>query len=74
MTLIQTLDLLIGTLGVLAAIAAAGLWLYASLITVPDNIDTIVDELQRIGRWNAYGAWAAVVGALCAAYVFWRNL
>ncbi len=70
----QTLDLLIGTLGVLAAIAAGGLWLYASLITVPDNIDTIVGEMQRIGRWNAYGAWAAVVGALCAAYVFGRNL
>lgn len=50
------------------------LWMYSSLITVPDNIDTFVGELQRISRWNAYGAWAAIVGALCAAYLFARNL
>ena len=61
---------LINVVGSIAAIIAAGLWLYASLITVPNNIDTIVGELQRISRWNAYAAWAAVVAALCAAYAF----
>jgi hypothetical protein len=43
----------------------------ASLIEVPDNIDTIVGELQRIGRLNAWAAVAALVAALCAAYGFW---
>ena len=70
----QTVDLIVGMLGVLALIATAGLWLYASLIPVPDNIDTIVGELQRVSRWNSYGAWAAVVAALCAAYTFARSL
>jgi hypothetical protein len=61
---------LVNVVGSIAAIIAAGLWLYASLITVPNNIDTIVGELQRISRWNAYAAWAAVVAALCAGYAF----
>jgi hypothetical protein len=39
---------------------AAAFWLRAALITVPDNIDTFVTELQRAGRWNAAGAAACV--------------
>jgi hypothetical protein len=45
-----------------------------SLIEVPDNINTIVGELQRIGRMNALAAFAALVAALCAAHAFWRQL
>jgi hypothetical protein len=48
--------------------------LRASLIDVPDNIDTIVGELQRMGRWNAWAAFAAFVAALCTAYALWRNI
>lgn len=61
-------------LGVAASLLAAGLWLWGSLIDVPDNIDTIVGELQRIGRVNAWAAAAAVIAALCAAYAFWRQI
>ena len=39
---------------------AAACWFYSARIEVPNNIDTIVGELQRIGN-----GWAA--GASCAA-------
>jgi hypothetical protein len=44
------------------------------IIVVPDNIDTIVHELQRISRINALAAFAALIAALCIAYGFWRQL
>jgi hypothetical protein len=68
------LDRMITILGLGASLAAAGLWLWGSLIEVPDNIDTIVSELQRVGRVNAGAAAAAFVGALCAAFTFWRQM
>jgi hypothetical protein len=33
---------------------AAVLWFNSARIEVPDNIDTIVQELQRIGYWNGW--------------------
>jgi hypothetical protein len=57
-----------------ASVVAAALWLWASVIKVPDNLDTIVGELQRIGRVNAGAAFAALIAAGCAAYGFWRQL
>jgi hypothetical protein len=62
---VSTLDKAAGIIGVLAALAAAGLWLRTSVIDVPNNIDTIVGELQRMGRWNAWAAFASFVAALC---------
>jgi hypothetical protein len=59
--------------GIMSSLAAAGLWLYASRIEVPDNIDTFIGELQRISRWNALAAVAAAIAALCAAYAFARQ-
>jgi hypothetical protein len=47
-------------IGVVAALVTAGLWLRASVIDVPDNIDTIAGELRRMGRWNAWAAFAAL--------------
>jgi hypothetical protein len=44
----------IRVLAAIAALIAAGLWLRSALIDVPNNIDTIVGELQRIGRWNSF--------------------
>jgi hypothetical protein len=61
-------------LGVLTTLAAGIFWLVASLIEVPDNQDTFIAALQRIGRINAYGAWCACVAALCAAYTFARTI
>jgi len=68
------MDKAITLLGVTASLLAAGLWLWGSLIDVPNNIDTIVGELQRIGRVNAWAAMAAVLAALCAAYAFWQQV
>ncbi|RXG85768.1 hypothetical protein EAS61_35165 [Bradyrhizobium zhanjiangense] len=48
-------------LGVAVSLLAAGLWLWASRINILDNIDTMIGELQRIGRVNAWAAAAAVI-------------
>jgi len=68
-----TLDVVIGALGIFAALAAATLWWWASVIEVPDNIDTFIAELQRISRINAWGARPATIAALCAAYASARD-
>jgi hypothetical protein len=60
----------VSLIGTIASLFAAVFWLHSSLIEVPDNIDTIVGELQRISRWGSYAAWAAFVAALCAGYGF----
>ena len=70
----SSVDKIIAAVGLVASLAAAGFWLWASLIKVPDNIDTIVGELQRVGRLNAWAAFAAIVAALAAAYAFSRSL
>jgi hypothetical protein len=67
-------DKIVTAVGLAASLAAAGFWLWGSIIEVPDNIDTIVGELQRIGRLNAWAALAALIAALCAAYAFWRQM
>jgi hypothetical protein len=59
-------------LGAVAAIAAAGLWFWASLIEVPDNQDAFIKQLQRISRLNAFAAAAAGVAAICAALALLR--
>jgi hypothetical protein len=57
-------------IGMAASGLAAICFLYATFIAVPDNIDTIVGEMQRVGRWNAaaritVSPWRAP-GILCA--------
>ena len=70
----MTLEMGVATIGMLASFVAACLWFWASVIVVPDNIDTIVHELQRISRINALAAFATLIAALCVAYGFWRQL
>src|SRR3546814_17312743 len=53
------------------AVLAAGFWLWASLITVPDNVDTLISVLQRIGKLNAYGALSASFAAACGVLLLW---
>jgi hypothetical protein len=43
---------IVTSVGLLASLAAAGFWLWAYLIEVPDNIDTIVGGLQGRGTWH----------------------
>ena len=58
-------------IGTVAALVAAFFWFWSSMITVPDNIDTFIGELQRISRLSSYGAIAAGVAAICGAIWFW---
>ena len=51
----------------IAALLAAGCWLRSALIKVPNNIDSIVGELQRIGHGNSLAAFASCAAARLAA-------
>jgi hypothetical protein len=68
------LDHIIGIVGVLSSLAAAGLWLYASRMRVMLSVDSLETDLREMSRWNAYAAIATFVAALCAAYVFARQI
>jgi hypothetical protein len=65
------MTLAIQLLGLFSSGAAAMLWLRGAFIAVPNNLDTIVQELQRIGHWNAAAAVCSCVAFACQAYLFW---
>ncbi|WP_413987936.1 hypothetical protein ACMDCR_18065 [Labrys okinawensis] len=69
-----TLDVCVAATGMLCSAGAAAFWLWASLINVPNNIDTFIGVLQRIGRLNAVAAAFGFVAALCAVYAFARSI
>ena len=71
---VTAVDKIVGAIGALSSISAAAFWLRSALIDVPDNIDTIVHELQRIGWWNSAAALSAVIASLCAAWLFVKQL
>ena len=58
------LHLVIRVIAATAAFLAAIFWIRSAVIEVPNNIDTIVGELQRIAWWNAIAAVSACVAAL----------
>ena len=64
-----TLTLIVGTIGSIAAIAAGGFWLWASLVDVPNDIDNIIKILQWVSRLNSYAAMAAGTAAICGLIV-----
>ena len=70
----MTINAVVAGAGAVAGILAAGWWLWASLVPVPDNIDTFIGALQWASRLNAYGAGAAAVAAICAAVLFARQI
>ena len=59
------------TLSVVIAVAsltAAGFWFWAShVVKVPDNMDTFIGELQRIGKFNSRAALSAGIAASALA-------
>jgi hypothetical protein len=59
--------------GTLAGVISAVYWLRAALVPVRDNVDVIVDDLQRIGELNAIGAGAACIAAVCGSFLFARQ-
>ncbi len=69
----EQLDLWVRGAGIIFGIAAAVFWLWGAMIAVPDNIDTFISVLQKIGRLNAVAATSAALGAICGAYLFWRQ-
>ncbi len=70
----MTIYAVVAGLGAVDGVLAAALWLRASLVPVPDNIDTFMGALQRASRLNAFGAGAQAVAALCAALLFARHM
>jgi len=66
-----TLTTVVGSVGTIAALLAAIFWLWASLVHVPDNVDTFIAALQWASRLNSYGAMAASVAAICGMIVLW---
>ena len=46
----MTINAIVSGLGVVATLLAASLWLRASLVPLPDNIDTFIGALQRASR------------------------
>jgi hypothetical protein len=66
----QTLLTIVGGVGVIASIFAATFWFWASVLKVPDNIDTFIPALQEISQVNAWGAGAASVAGICAAIIW----
>ena len=61
------LHLIVRASPAVAAIVAAVLWFVSSRIKVPNDIDTIVGQLQRIGRWNSRAALASCIAAALGA-------
>lgn len=45
-----------------------------SLLKVPDNIDAFIPALHKIGRVNAWAAFAASGAATCAAIAWLENM
>jgi hypothetical protein len=64
--------LVINLIGAISALVAAGLWFRSTAVSMPDRLDEIAWELQRVGRWNAWAAGATCISALaqCLHFLF----
>ena len=64
--------LVIDLIGAISALVAAGLWFRSTAVSMPDRLDEIAWELQRVGRWNAWAAGATCISALaqCLHFLF----
>jgi hypothetical protein len=69
----STADKWVAAIGALSSLGAAGFWLWASLIPVPDNQDTFIAALQRASSVNAVAAACAAAASFCAAYAFIKS-
>ena len=64
--------LVINLIGAVSGVVAAGLWFRSTTVSLPDGLDAIAAELQRVGRWNAWAAGATCLSALsqCLHFLF----
>jgi len=60
----MTAHYLFNVIGAVAALIAAVCWFYSARIEMPDNIDTFIGELRRIGYWNGWAASASYIAAI----------
>ena len=60
----MSVHLIVNVLGAVTQVAAAAFWFLSARIKVPDNQDTFIGELQRIGYWNGWAATASCVAAI----------
>ncbi len=71
----QTFDptlvrVVINLIGAVSALVAAALWFRSTTVSMPDRLDGIAKELQRVGRWNAWAAGATCISALAQCLHF----
>ena len=61
---------IINLIGAVSALVAA--WFRWTTVRMPDRLDAIAEELQRVGRWNAWAAGATCISALsqCLHFLF----
>ncbi|HEX6962821.1 MAG TPA: hypothetical protein VF175_13200 [Lacipirellula sp.] len=64
----------IAGIGVIASAVAAILWLRASAVDVPDNIDTIVAALHLASELNTWAAAPQCFAAACLGLQFWEGI
>ncbi|MGB8275697.1 MAG: hypothetical protein WCF16_10570 [Alphaproteobacteria bacterium] len=57
----------VSVINAFALFIAAGLWFYASLLPVPDDLDAFIGALQHISSINAWAAGAAGIAAVGTA-------
>jgi hypothetical protein len=57
-------------IGAVSALLAAGLWFRSTTVSMPDRLDAIAAELQRVGRWNAWAAGATCISARRSVCIF----
>ncbi len=64
--------IVINLIGAVSALVAAALWFRSMTVSMPDRLDDIARELQRVGRWNAWAAGATCISALaqCLHFLF----
>ena len=62
--------LILNLIGAASALIAAGLWFRSTTVSMPDRLDDIAAELQRVGRWNAWAAGATCISALSQSLHF----
>jgi len=66
----STAEKLVAGVGAVSSIGAAGFWLWASLIRVPNNQDAFIAALQRASCLNAIAAACAAAASICVACGF----
>jgi len=58
---------------VVASVAAAVFWFWSSSVSISNNLESFITDLQWASELNSYAAMAASIAALAAAVRFYRE-